>query len=710
MLGTRLFATGLLALSFLPSEAAGQTPSPSPTPSPVPVASRSESVEVTATRVAEPVGEVPVAIEVLPGSELRDRGITDLRTALALATGVDIAPGGDAGPASFVPEFWGLKEFDAFLLVVDGVPSGGAFNPALTTLNLTDLDRIEVLRGAAPVMYGATSFVGVIHVVHAAAGKTERRADLSAGNFGSFGGNFNTSLPRWSGWNSSLNIDGAKEGFKDERTGFRRGHALWRNERALWAGRFRLDIDLALVNQDPASSHVRQGSSLSTVTPLDANYNPNGAYLNNRRGTVNLAYEQPLGAKDGSSAWTTTLSASRATSGLFRGFLSDVSNTAPNAHGYREDIDLTDVYFDTHIAKQPSAQVKIVAGLDHLLGLGDARGASFAYFAPLDGLTAATVAEPTVLDQTIDDVRNFTGLYGFLEWNPTARFRAEGGLRLNHTAEEHGMNEVKGQPGNGEDKTSHTKPSGSAGATLTAWQKGVDVIRFFAAYKNTFKPAAIDFGIGETEPAGEGTLKPETAVSYEAGLKSRFAQGRLSFEASAFQMDFENLVIARTVNGFPSLTNSGKQRFKGIEFGAAAWLPHSVSVRASYSFHDAAFTDFVFEFDPGVPTQLAGKRPETSARHLASAGILYAPSRGLIASFEYNYVGDRYLNKRNTALAPAYGTVSASAGYRAAKWEFRVAGRNLNDARPAVSESELGDAQYYRLNARRIDASVALRF
>jgi outer membrane receptor protein involved in Fe transport len=175
-------------------------------------------------------------------------------------------------------------------------------------------------------------------------------------------------------------------------------------------------------------------------------------------------------------------------------------------------------------------------------------------------------------------------------------------------------------------------------------------------------------------------------------------------------MDFENLVIARTVNGFPSLTNSGEQRFKGIEFSAAAWLPHSVSLRAGYSFHDAKFTDFVFEFDPGVPTQLAGKRLETSPRHLASLGLLYAPSRGLTASVEYNFVGDRQLNKRNTSLAPSYGTVTAFAGYRAAKWEFKVAGRNLNDVRPAVAESELGDAQYYRLNARRIDASLALRF
>ena len=118
------------------------------------------------TRVPEPAVEVPVPIEVFTGQELTDRGARDLESALALATGVTIAPGGDGGPASSVPEFWGLKEFDAFLLVVDGVPWGGAFNPALATLSLTDIARIEVMRGPAPVTYGATSFVGVIHVVH----------------------------------------------------------------------------------------------------------------------------------------------------------------------------------------------------------------------------------------------------------------------------------------------------------------------------------------------------------------------------------------------------------------------------------------------------------------------------------------------------------------------------------------------------------------
>ncbi len=156
-----------LALLLLSSDLA-HAQSSQPTPA---SPAYSETVQVTASRIPEATASVPESIQVITAQELRDRGATDLKSALAMAAGVDIAPGGDGGPAASVPEFWGLREFDAFLLVVDGVPWGGAFNPALATLDLRDVDHIEVQRGPAPVMYGATSFVGVIQVVRRAPGQ-----------------------------------------------------------------------------------------------------------------------------------------------------------------------------------------------------------------------------------------------------------------------------------------------------------------------------------------------------------------------------------------------------------------------------------------------------------------------------------------------------------------------------------------------------------
>ena len=164
----------LLMLLFAASVAVAQTPVPP----------QHETIEVTATRVAEDVIIVPASVTVIDGDELRARNANDLGSALGLVAGVSIAPGGEGGPARAIPEMWGLREFDAFLLVVDGVPWGGAFNPDLATLDLTDVDRIEVVRGSAPVMYGATSFVGVIHVIHRAPGAAGI-GRVSAGSYGS---------------------------------------------------------------------------------------------------------------------------------------------------------------------------------------------------------------------------------------------------------------------------------------------------------------------------------------------------------------------------------------------------------------------------------------------------------------------------------------------------------------------------------------------
>src|SRR5436190_13889496 len=159
-----------------------------------------EQVEVVATRVPEAPHDVPAGIEIVSGDSLRARGATNRREALALSTGVEISPGSDGGPAGSVPAFLGLREFDAFLLVVDDIPWGGAFNPALTTLSLRDVERIEILRGPAPVTYGATSFVGVIHVVHNPAAARTTYATVSVGQYGSGSGAVDFALPQAGSW------------------------------------------------------------------------------------------------------------------------------------------------------------------------------------------------------------------------------------------------------------------------------------------------------------------------------------------------------------------------------------------------------------------------------------------------------------------------------------------------------------------------------
>ncbi len=675
----------LLAIPTLSLPGQGQPPKPV-----VPI----PAIEVVATRLPEAPHDVPASIEVISGDNLRARGVTSLKEALTLAAGVAVAPGGDAGPASAIPEFWGLREFDAFLLVVDGIPWGGALNPSVATLSLRDVERIEILRGPAPVTYGATSFVGVIHVVHNAAAAKARYLSTSGGSFGSGSLAADLVIPGTGSWNSRMSAELNREKFKDDRTGYTSGHALWRTAKVDGDRRTWVTADATVLRQDPASPHPREGATLTSAVPLDANANPDGAYLNEDRGMVAVGLERPITK---GAIWGTTASFTHSAQRQFRGFLVDVSNSANNAAGYKEKIDITDLYADTHVLWPWASGLRFMAGADALFANGEANGATFSYTVPLDGSSATTVAEPTTLDKDAPNRRLFLGAYGSTEWRPTERVTFSGGIRLNATSERRGE---EGSP-----SVSHSRLSGSLGAMYGLWEQGEDHVRLFANYRNTFKPAAFDFSLAENE----GVLDPETSTSYEGGVKIRTMAGRLDLEASAFHMDFTNLVTATVIDNLPALINSGKTRFKGVEVASDLRLANDVFARASYSFHDGRFVDLVQDFD-GVPTQLAGNRFEMSARQLWSAGVSLSPEEGFLASGNVNYMGDRYLNKRNSALAPGFATFDAGIGYRTTQAEFRIDGRNLGDRRDPVSESEFGDAQYYRMTARTVRAGVVVKY
>ena len=182
-----------------------------------------------------------------------------------------------------------------------------------------------------------------------------------------------------------------------------------------------------------------------------------------------------------------------------------------------------------------------------------------------------------------------------------------------------------------------------------------------------------------------------------AGLCDR----KLEIEFSAFKMELYDLVVPTTVGGQPALENAGAERFQGVELEARGWLPHDIVLRAAGSLHYARFLDYERDFD-GVPTQLRGNRQEMTPRYLAGAGVLYAPAKGWTAHVDAAFTGSRYLNKRNTALAEQFTTWGMGVGWRADRWEVRLDGTNLGDRRDPVAESELADASYYLLDARRV--------
>ena len=124
---------------------------------------RIPAVVVTATRVPVAAAAVPATVEVITGDELRLRGATSLAAALQTLPGMTLAQAGSFGAATSLFLRGGDTKYVKVL--VDGVPindPGGAIDfGRLTTDNV---DRIEVVRGPASVLYGADAVSGVVQI------------------------------------------------------------------------------------------------------------------------------------------------------------------------------------------------------------------------------------------------------------------------------------------------------------------------------------------------------------------------------------------------------------------------------------------------------------------------------------------------------------------------------------------------------------------
>ncbi|HJQ19183.1 MAG TPA: TonB-dependent receptor [Gemmatimonadaceae bacterium] len=129
-----------------------------------PDTARVAPVVITATRTPLSVSALPVAVTVISGDELRLRGVVSVADALQDVTSAYIAQTGSAGAMTSL--FLRGGESKYVKVLVDGVPAndpGGAFDfAALTTDNV---ERIEVVRGPASVLYGADAVTGVVQII-----------------------------------------------------------------------------------------------------------------------------------------------------------------------------------------------------------------------------------------------------------------------------------------------------------------------------------------------------------------------------------------------------------------------------------------------------------------------------------------------------------------------------------------------------------------
>ncbi len=668
-----------------------------------------DAVVVTATRIPVDEQRLPAMLTRISGQDLANRGAEDLRTTLALVSGAEAPPGGDAGPASAVPSFWGLHEFDAFLLVVDGVPWGGAFNPAISTLDLNNVDRVEVLKGPSPVALGQNAFVGVIQVIHNPAGEASPNLSLSGGERGSYEGSLVVNLPRLGDVKQTLSVSGEHQGFADAIEKVRDFKVQYRAATPLAGGDLRASLDLALRRDKPQSPVVLMDGRLTDQTPLNANYNPADGRIDNDSVHGTLAYDHPTPL----GIWTTLVSAAYTQITDIRGFLRpDLTDTGDaNADSQNQRRRILDGYLDTHLSFEGPLGAKVLVGTDVLAGVGRQISRNGEYYVPLSGKVRAPSTATLHVDEinTIDDTRVFAGQYVQADWTSGA-LNLLAGLRVNEMSEHKRSGHVDTlDPTASEAAGDHragARLSGNLGASWRLWQSGPDHLVIYSDLRRTSQAGAVDFGPDYTPDV----LKVERANIYEVGAKGVALNGRVEYEVSAFRLDDHNLEIATTdANGNPIIQNAGSERLQGVEAEARYHAAPALDLFLSASWHDATFTHYIAS-EGGANIDVSGNSLTLSPTWLVGAGLVYAPAQGLGGSLVMNLADKRWLNLTNTAQAPAYATVDAGLTWKTGRHTLFLRGTNLTDRRDAATASEFGDQSFYRVSGRKVMAGLSVAF
>ena len=121
------------------------------------------AVVVTATRVPMATVAPTVTATVLSGDNLRAQGITRVADALRLVPGAVLMSSGPVGSQTSLFLRGGNSNY--VRVMVDGVAindAGGGFD--LASLTIDNIDRIEIVRGPASVLYGADAVTGVVQI------------------------------------------------------------------------------------------------------------------------------------------------------------------------------------------------------------------------------------------------------------------------------------------------------------------------------------------------------------------------------------------------------------------------------------------------------------------------------------------------------------------------------------------------------------------
>lgn len=148
-----------------------------------------EEVEVTGSRVPLTVSQAARIVTVLDREAIAAAPVQSINDLLKYAAGVDVRQRGDMGVQTDISIRGGT--FDQITILLNGInicdPQTG-HNAADFPVELSEIERIEVLEGPAGRVYGTSSLVGAINIVTRIAKDSGAEVFADGGSYGYFNG------------------------------------------------------------------------------------------------------------------------------------------------------------------------------------------------------------------------------------------------------------------------------------------------------------------------------------------------------------------------------------------------------------------------------------------------------------------------------------------------------------------------------------------
>ena len=201
----------------------------------------------------------------------------------------------------------------------------------------------------------------------------------------------------------------------------------------------------------------------------------------------------------------------------------------------------------------------------------------------------------------------------------------------------------------------------------------IQPVSLYASFSRSFNPATPG-----TLLASGAAAQPERGTQYEAGIKTEFFQGRLSSTLSFYNLTRSNVLTPDPNDPFESV-QTGEQRSRGVELDVAGEILPGWRVIASYAHTDAEITQ---DNEYGIGNRLVNV-PKNSASLWTTYEVQTGGLKGLGFGVGLRYVGEREGDLENSFTLPSYLRTDATIYYR------------RNNFRAALNVNNLFDIEYF---------------